>query len=526
VESPTQVLEPEPREEKTVTRYTDVSCPRHVWCNEDRISVVVRLTVQPTTHGVAIQPLDVQTAQPVKIRIHAPAFHLLNQPEQETRIVPGADSPPVAFDVRPARLGPTQITFDFIQQGNPLGTVSIPVDITPYQVHEESETRPAQLFRGNVSAEPPDLMLYVGYDHLSERRALTFTLLKLGEVGITFHDVHLQEEPRTQAERFYEQLTVLTDQEDPTLKKVTGEQRLIPSDDIDRRLKQFGQNLWRNLFPPEFRARYETERQTWRDRSLVIVSDEPYIPWELVWPYGRGWEDKGPWCLTLNLTRWLRRDAQGNGHEAPPAVLPLQALACLAPSDSGLAAAQHELELLMELLRHHALEDRSPSAFTRKRVLDLLESGEYDWLHAAAHGNFMPETPDADSALWLEDRAPLTPETFVGPAIEDHIYERRPRFVFNACHTGREAWALTQLGGWPNRLIASGAGLFMGPLWTVKDSSAYTFAEAFYESLLEGTTVARAVRQARMLTRQSGDPTWLAYSVYAHPNARVRLEEG
>ncbi|MBN1877646.1 MAG: CHAT domain-containing protein, partial [Anaerolineae bacterium] len=119
------------------------------------------------------------------------------------------------------------------------------------------------------------------------------------------------------------------------------------------------------------------------------------------------------------------------------------------------------------------------------------------------------------------DRRPLTPEDFIGPAIEDDIRARRPGFVFNACHGGREGWALTRLGGWANRLISTGAGLFLGPLWTVDDTAALTFSQTLYQRLLEGATVAEAVREGRHVARRAGDPTWLAYSVYAHPNARL-----
>jgi hypothetical protein len=55
------------------------------------------------------------------------------------------------------------------------------------------------------------------------------------------------------------------------------------------------------------------------------------------------------------------------------------------------------------------------------------------------------------------------------------------------------------------------------PLWSVTDANALSFAETFYRELLAG---------GRRTARTAGDPTWLAYSVYAHPNARVMLGGG
>ncbi|MBM4430642.1 MAG: CHAT domain-containing protein [Chloroflexi bacterium] len=261
---------------------------------------------------------------------------------------------------------------------------------------------------------------------------------------------------------------------------------------------------------------------------MLVVSDEPYIPWELVWPYAPGgWEDEAPWCLTLRLTRWLRRDAQGNGHESAPTRLSLKTIACLAPTYkelNKLPSAQQELAFLRDLMAQHHLSDLSPTPPTWAKVLDLLEAGGYDWLHVAAHGNFYPHTPDADSAIWLQDDRPLTPDALVGSAIEGHINSHRPGFVFNACETGRQGWVLTRLGGWANKLVSTGAGLFLAPMWTVTDDRALAFAKMLYLKLLAGETVAEAVRQARLAAKSSGDPTWLAYSVYAHPNARVLPE--
>ena len=258
---------------------------------------------------------------------------------------------------------------------------------------------------------------------------------------------------------------------------------------------------------------------------MLVLSDEPYLPWELVWPYdASGWEDAGPWCSTLRMTRWLRKDAQGNGNEKPPAQLRLQKWSVLAPTYSllpNLAGARKERQALLDIATHHGVVDVSPSTATWRAVIEHLESGAYDWLHAAAHGSFYPETPDADSALWLEEDRALTPNAVVGPAIERHLRTERPAFFFNACQVGRQDWALTQLGGWANRLISAGAGLFIAPMWEVSDSGALAFAQAFYTDLLNGRTVAEAAHAGRLAARRTGDPTWLAYSVYAHPNARI-----
>jgi CHAT domain-containing protein len=291
-------------------------------------------------------------------------------------------------------------------------------------------------------------------------------------------------------------------------------------------VRQLGQNLWRNLIPGEFKRLYAAERDRWRDRSLLVFSDEPHLPWELIWPYDEsgGWKDDGPWCQTLLVTRWLRKDAQGNGNEAPPLRLTMQALAVVAPRYSllpNLAAAGLERDLLVALATRHRLRDVSPSQPSWQAVMDLLEAGTFDWLHAAAHGNFYPQAPDSDSALWLDRDQALTPDAIVGPEVEGHLRRERPAFFFNACQIGRQGWALTRIGGWANRLVSGGASLFVGPLWEVSDDGALRFAEGFYTALMNQKTVAEATRDGRNAARAAGDPTWAAYSVYAHPHARL-----
>jgi CHAT domain-containing protein len=178
---------------------------------------------------------------------------------------------------------------------------------------------------------------------------------------------------------------------------------------------------------------------------------------------------------------------------------------------------------LQNLLGPLGVRDASPSEPTPRAVMDLLRSGSYDWLHASAHGGFSSDSPDHSSVLWLQGGEALTPRHIVGPGVSDHLRQDRPAFFFNVCHSGRLGWDLTGLGGWADRLISEGAGLFLGPLWKVEDQTASKMAERFYECLVERRTVAEAARQARIEARRAGNSAWMAYSLYAHPNAKVRL---
>ncbi len=484
----------------TVTRYTDIACPRRVWVATPRISVVVRLTVARPEFSADTQALELQEALPVRVRVDAPGFALLNAAEQETVLLSAADSPPLVFDLRPERVGHTRITFDFFQAGNLAGTASVPVEVVAQPVDEAAGPWPGQALRVGPTAEPPDFMLFIAYERYADQPRLTFTLFRGGEVGRTFHPVKLEGDPQAHSSRLYEQLTGM------------ASNRALPSQDVNRKLRTFGRNLWRDLIPDDLKAIYAAERLAWRGKSLLIVSDEPYFPWELVWPYDAAgaWGDEEPWCMSLRLTRWLRRDDQGNGHEAPPARLALHSLACLAPTSSRLPKAQEERAFLQQLAAKRGLADLSPAVPSSSAVLDLLERGGYSWLHAATHGTSDANAPDAGGAIQLQGTDLLAREDLIGPEIEGYISRARPAFFFNVCYGGQQGWALTRLGGWANRLISAGAGLFIAPLWSVTDANALSFTQTFYRQLLDGATVAEAARSGRLAARTVGDPTSLA----------------
>jgi CHAT domain-containing protein len=62
-------------------------------------------------------------------------------------------------------------------------------------------------------------------------------------------------------------------------------------------------------------------------------------------------------------------------------------------------------------------------------------------------------------------------------------------------------------------------------MWEVNDTLALQFAKTFYKALLQDNlTVAEAFRQSREAVRQAApyNSTWLAYSLYADPEARIQ----
>lgn len=76
-----------------------------------------------------------------------------------------------------------------------------------------------------------------------------------------------------------------------------------------------------------------------------------------------------------------------------------------------------------------------------------------------------------------------------------------------------------------SRDVAADAGVFVAPNWSVGDAPGRGFVEAFYQHLLQGSTLAQATIAARAASRAVGGPSGLAYAVYGHPQARLVREE-
>ncbi len=291
-----------------------------------------------------------------------------------------------------------------------------------------------------------------------------------------------------------------------------GRDRLL-LEEIPYELECLGNALYEALFTPDMRSIYRDIRE--RVRTILIISDEPVIPWELLKPV-----DDDFLCIRFQLTRWLP------GPASPTSLVHVERMAFI-----GLAAnaAQHlpmveqERDLLTKLAqRHLGIEDISPSSATFAEVLSLLKNGSADLLHFASHGDFASESPN-QSEIKLEDRR-LRP-IHIPDATGSGADEGRPLVFLNACRTARLGWSLTGLAGWAKAWVSRyKCGALLAPQWIVKDKLAFEFARIFYQEMEAGRTLGEAVQLARKGVKELDPrPTWLAYAVYGHPNARFHF---
>jgi len=494
----------------TVTRYTDIYAPARVAVGE-RFPIIVGLTRHPADEEAAA--IQAQLNQLIRVVLTPRGPELLSEPARTLRVEEG-ESEPVVFYLRAVRVGTQSVLIDFYSQSHLLVSVTHTLTAGETDVVSPPGRLPAQAVRvGDYRAPYPDLVLRV----CTKDNRLTYTLHYHNTEERIIEGDRLRADPeqyRYQLIREIENLARGQDVDGQPLTDAPG-QSLTP-DLFFRRLEKIGQRLYNELFNEAMRREYR-ERIRGRVRTLEIVSDEPWIPWELVRPFGDGVDDDFL-CLQYDFSRWV------SGGAAPAAEIAVDSLACIAPTDSGLVWAQKERDMVHALAGQYSLADRSPAEARRGLVEALLEGTEPVRLwHFACHGDYDAAAP-GNSPLFLQYRRRLRPHDLFGPA-QEHLRADRPLVFLNACRAGQSGLSLTGLGGWAKVLVQDcRVGALIAPLWSVNDAAAYTFAEAFYTATQQpGMTLAAALRRARQATRRAhpDDPTCLAYSLYAHPNARL-----
>lgn len=465
----------------------------------------------PTT---ANQSAEVQADQSLLVQVIPRVNFALVDEAARYRVevpVPAAGNPcTLTFNLRATHAGEGEVWVQIFQQQVPLLTLSLQPQIA-------ASPAVGPVTRVQVGATASELTSTSAVHQLTilERRngtELTYEfLLQLPSLQVL---ARAESQPFTgdrqqYVEHLYEEI----------------EQRWLSSqadaENFTAELRALGGTLFDELIPVELQALLWQHRRELN--SILVLSEEPFIPWELVHLHAPGQTlpgDEQYFLGQLGLTRWL--------HAAgwPPEALRLRPgkgryiIPHYPHSEYQLPAAEQEELFLREELQAKRV---APTAQAVRKLVQ--EPGELDFLHFAGHGEVLLGNI-ANAQLLLQGRVEggnYLPEYLSANTVRQYanIKSARPLVVLNACQAGRAGYQLTGIGGFARSFLLAGASAFVGALWSVGDQPARTFTEEFYHRLRAGDSLAQATTAARKAAQLAGDATWLAYTVYGHPHAKA-----
>jgi CHAT domain/Ternary complex associated domain 7 len=297
--------------------------------------------------------------------------------------------------------------------------------------------------------------------------------------------------------------------------------------DFRDEVRAYGGELFDELFPGDLQARLWKHRS--RLKNVRVLSTEPFIPWELVHlknPSTGRLPGTTNFLAQMGLVRWL-----WNQPGAPVQLQIREGKAWYVVPEYPdprykLIETATEATFLSDMFGAKAVVPQRP------RVMAVLtKRNKVDLFHFAGHGGATGGDVEDARILLQGRRDPQTNDYVTDELSARRIYQEanladpdapiRPLVVLNACQAGRAGIQLTSIGGFAEAFIHAGAGAFVSSLWSVGDEPAATFTTEFYTRLKAGKTIADAVVSAREKARAANDATWLAYVVYAHPDARL-----
>ncbi|HEX8028552.1 MAG TPA: CHAT domain-containing protein, partial [Vicinamibacterales bacterium] len=284
-------------------------------------------------------------------------------------------------------------------------------------------------------------------------------------------------------------------------------------------VEAFGEDLCAQLFPPDMiRALWDARSQI---DSIRVMSWEAYIPWELVKLALPGPQKQSDtkFLSQYGMVRWLA------GLSAPRR-LPLKDwtyYAATYPNNPADDVTKEVAYLTTGLSKYHITPTHVASTYDA--FAGAWQDGEFDVFHVACHGDVKDDNIEKAELVITDELVNGRPQLIsisanvVGKIAR--LWPRRPLVFLNACEAGRLGESLTAWGGWPQKLIASGAGVVVGASWPVRDVASNKFAEAFYDALLAGEPLSAAAAAARTAAATSGDATWVSFKVFGDPHARL-----
>jgi choline dehydrogenase-like flavoprotein len=454
--------------------------------------------------------VEVPAGTRVQLYLVVSGHFLLDGPAVHELIIsaaPRVDAPPFRMRVKPAAQLPTegspQLSALFMHAGHPCGIVRRAVDIVGVAA-EPLPPSPARF----VLAPTRDADLHITVVAAEEKDGRKFICLVQTPHLARFH------EPVAESWTLPDVTEKLVRgyMNEFTAKNATAEARIAS-------LKGAGLQLF-DASPKIFREVFWDLIDTGAPlQNIAVVSEEPFIPWELMIPNRRkpegGRERRKPLGVEFRIGRWTTVDM----------VKPMQKLKL---ADSYIIAPNY-VDTRMKLA--HAQDEAAfvAAAFAGERIMPArfadierkLTAGDRTLVHFVCHGLDSEAGPQS---IELENNERLTSISVEGMnGLEEAFQKIKPIVFLNACEVGRPTPALVGLGGFAASFIRLGASAVVAPLWSVKDSIAHQIAMEFYHRVKEEPEIpfAEIFRKIREQAYDAGngEDTYAAYCFYGDPMA-------
>jgi len=490
-------------------RYPNLDCPDKVLLNQ-RFSLTVELLIEQSEFkALIIEDKQADSLPEIEVVLSANGFDIEGSNTQIIQVERNDDSN-ARFVLISSKLGQHRVKVQFYQNGKPIGKAvhNILVSEQPVTTEVPQPDQPTELELNNGKIPPQDLELFIGLD--DDDRTLSFFLHSVKEeIGYRrakVGEVILKGSPLEKMQSIYEKMNQYA-----KTKPTTTEGEIL----AEKRIQDIGNDLWEELIPDQLKQEYWKFKD--RVKSIMINSDEPWIPWEMLKPFRYNNEDEREddlfWCQQFSVSRWL----SGAGTVGE---FLIKTARPIAPKEENLPSLKDEITFLEQLSSLRPNINSLATFNTPTQVLDSLKNEDLSIIHFACHGAFDSISPN-DSAIKLSDGS-LYPSDI---RVRFGGKRQRPLIFINACHGGRTEFNFTGLGGWVDRLLNARAGAFVGAMWEVSDRLSLQFTKTFYTALKQDKkTIADAFRQAREEIRGEApyNSTWLAYTLYADPEGRVK----
>jgi hypothetical protein len=407
-----------------------------------------------------------------------------------------------------------RLTAYFSYHGRPSGKVSREIAITIEQPRRAAthpkRSRPAMAV--NVGAKLADLTIHVTKpresDHPFDVKVTSPHLPGFSSKAITWD---LPNETEAYVESHMKEFTSATS----------------PAAAIDA-LKAAGGIFWTKAPFNVKDAYWELIDRKLPLRTILVVSEEPNFPWELLRPSRDGRPRKqlhDALGITYDIGRWI-----SDASLSPPQVVRLSSSLVVAPRYNNFLMDDGKV---LENLRHAQKE----ATFVGKQVhgtrlkpvdyegfKDAVRKNDYDLLHMACHGAAKP-APGIQT-IHLEKGATLSSaQLMVMNEDQQHGLGRGPLVFLNCCETARLTPSLVGLCGFAPAFITSQASAVIAPMWAVKDDFAHKVCLDFYRGLTDsGKTLACLLKEIRAKAYDPaiGEDTYAAYTFYGDPCAVVQ----